>query len=67
MPQKKSEELNYETAMNRISQIAAEMEKPDLPLEKSAELFEEAVALISFCSEKLKEIELKIKTVDRDM
>lgn len=53
--------------MARISKIAEEMEDPELPLEKSAELFEEATALISFCSKKLNDTELRIKTIERDV
>ena len=42
------------------------MEDPALPLEKSSELFEEAVSLIAFCNEKLKDVELKIQKINAE-
>lgn len=66
MPQKKSEQKTYENAVTRLEEIAAEMEDPALPLEKSSELFEEAVFLIAFCNEKLKDVELKIQKINAE-
>lgn len=65
MPQKKSEKT-YENAVTRLEEIAAEMENPTLPLEESSKLFEEAVLLISFCNEKLKDVELKIQKINAE-
>ena len=52
--------------MTRLEEIAAEMENPTLPLEESSKLFEEAVSLISFCNEKLKDVELKIQKINAE-
>ena len=65
VPQKKSEKT-YENAVTRLEEIAAEMENPTLPLEESSKLFEEAVSLISFCNEKLKDVELKIQKINAE-
>jgi exodeoxyribonuclease VII small subunit len=47
-------ELSFEQAMKRIEEIVADLEKGDLPLEKSLDAFEEAVMLARKCQGKLK-------------
>lgn len=64
MSQKQSEKMTYENAMLRIEEIISEMENTSVTLDRSSELFEEAVKLISFCNDKLKETELKITKID---
>ncbi len=64
MSQKQSEKMTYENAMLRIEEIVSEMENTSVTLDRSSELFEEAVKLISFCNDKLKETELKITKID---
>ena len=67
VPQKKSEnEMTYEKAMARIEEISAAMEDQSLSIDNSAKLFEEAVNLISFCNNKLKEVELKISKINEE-
>lgn len=67
VPQKKSEnEMTYEKAMTRIEEISAAMEDQSLSIDNSAKLFEEAVNLISFCNNKLKEVELKISKINEE-
>lgn len=52
---------DFEQALRRLEEIVAELEKGELPLEKSLELFEEGVRLSKFCSERLDEAERKVE------
>lgn len=60
---KKSDNLTYESAYNRISEISQLLESGETSLDESLKLFKESVDLIAFCNEKLKDAELKIKTI----
>lgn len=51
MPQKKKETL--ETALARLEEITALMEKPNIALDASLELYKEGVELTVFCAKKL--------------
>ncbi len=53
-------ELTFEKALNKLEQIVQDLEKGDLPLEKSLEKFEAGVKLSKFCSAKLDETEKKV-------
>ncbi|HUG43412.1 MAG TPA: exodeoxyribonuclease VII small subunit [Acidobacteriota bacterium] len=52
---------DFEQALKRLEEIVAELEKGELPLERSLELFEEGVRLSKFCSERLDEAERKVE------
>ncbi len=55
--------MSFEKALKRLEEIVKELEKGDIPLEKSIALFEEGMKLSKFCNEKLNEIEGKIKII----
>jgi len=55
-----NESVQFETAMNRLEEIVRAMEKGDLPLEQSLQLFEEGTGLVKCCNELLSGAELKI-------
>ena len=55
-----NESVQFEAAMNRLVQIVRAMEKGDLPLEQSLQLFEEGTGLVTRCNEMLSGAELKI-------
>ena len=55
-----NESVQLEAAMNRLEQIVRAMEKGDLPLEQSLQLFEEGTGLVTRCNEMLSGAELKI-------
>jgi len=58
---------NYEQAVKELEEIVSSLEKGDIPLEKSLELFQRGVALTKYCTEKLDETEKQIlKIVDED-
>ena len=56
----------YEQALKRLEQITSLMEDSETPLEKSAELYKEAIDLAVFCSEKLTNIEGEITVLRKD-
>jgi exodeoxyribonuclease VII small subunit len=61
--------LTFETALEKLEQITAELEEGELGLEKSLKKFDEGVRLVNLCNEKLEEartrVELLIKKNDR--
>ena len=65
MPQKK-EHQTFESALDRIEQIAARMEAGDLPLDDLIVAYEEGLRLIRFCSERLETAEKRLETITRD-
>ena len=54
------EQMQYETAVKRLEEIVAALEKGGITLDDSVKLFEEGASLAAFCSKALKEAELKI-------
>src|SRR5213595_3737495 len=59
MQMKATEPQNFETSLE-------ELERGDLPLEKSLELFEQGVKLSRACQERLNEAERRIEILTRD-
>jgi len=56
-------ENDFEKALKRLSSIVAGLEKGDLPLEESLQLFEEGVKLSRYCSDRLEEAERRINVL----
>ncbi|MBQ4155621.1 MAG: exodeoxyribonuclease VII small subunit [Clostridia bacterium] len=54
-------ELTFEKAVNELEKITLALESGELGLEESMKYYEKGTKLASFCSEKLKEAELKIE------
>ncbi|MDB4861616.1 exodeoxyribonuclease VII small subunit [bacterium] len=59
----KKNEKSFETALQRLEEIAQLLESEDTPLEDSIKLFEEGIELKEFCEEKLKSAKLKIDKI----
>ena len=55
-----NESVQFEAAMNRLEEIVRAMDKGDLPLEQSMQLFEEGTGLVKSCNQLLSNAELKI-------
>jgi len=53
--------INIEDAFNQLSDIVTEIEKDNISLEETIELFEKGVVLTGICQEKLKVAEKKVK------
>ncbi len=57
---------NFETSLEELERIVRELERGDLTLEKSLELFEQGVKLSRACQERLSEAERRIEILTRD-
>ena len=56
---------NFETQLASLERIVRELERGDLPLERSLELFEQGVKLSRECQERLNEAERRIEVLLR--
>ena len=54
---------DFETALKRLETLVKELEKPDLPLEKSMELFQEGSKLVALCRGILDQAEQEVKVL----
>ncbi|MBQ6943637.1 MAG: exodeoxyribonuclease VII small subunit [Ruminococcus sp.] len=55
--------LSFEENMKKLSEIVSELEKGDIPLEKSVELYGEGVKLSALCKNQLDNAKIKITEV----
>jgi exodeoxyribonuclease VII small subunit len=51
---------NFEQALSRLEQIAAELEAGEMSLEKSLDKFNEGMELVRFCSTRLEEAKSRV-------
>ena len=59
-------EIKFEKAMSRLEEIVEELEKGDLDIDKSLQIFEEGIKMSRICSKKLAEAEAKIEKLTKD-
>ncbi len=59
-------EVKFEKAMNRLEHIVEELEKGELDIDKSLEIFEEGIKMSRVCSKKLNEAEQKIEKLTKN-
>lgn len=59
-------EKKFEEAMKRLEDIVEDLEGGDLPLEKSLKVFEEGMKLLTFCSNKLDEVEKRVSVLIKE-
>lgn len=57
---------NFETAMQNLEKIVAEIENNEIGLEDALLKYQDGVKLVKYCQDKLKEVEQKIKILDPD-
>lgn len=57
---------NFEASLAALEKIVRELERGDLPLEKSLELFEQGVKLSRDCQERLNQAERRVEVLLRD-
>ena len=57
---------NFESSLEELERIVRELERGDLPLEKSLDLFEQGVKLSRACQQRLSEAERRIEMLTRD-
>ena len=60
-------EQTYETAMQQLETMAAQMERGDMPIDKMAEQLKKAQELIAFCKEKLLAADEEIQKIIESM
>ena len=61
-----NENITFEEAVARLEQIVRSMEDGKLSLDDSLKAFEEGIALVRFCTEKLENAEQKVKILLSD-
>ena len=61
-----SKEIKFEEGMEKLEQIANELEKGDLDLDESVKKFEEGMKISKQCSDMLQEAKKKILYKKRD-
>ena len=59
-------ELEFEKAMTRLENIVDELERGDLDIDNSLEIFEEGIKMSRLCTKKLNEAEAKIQKLTKD-
>lgn len=57
---------NFEEAINELEGIVEKLEKGELPLDESIEVFQKGIELSKFCSKRLDEVERKISILVED-
>jgi exodeoxyribonuclease VII small subunit len=65
MPEERTASLNFETSLEELERIVKELEKGDLPLERSLELFESGMRLSSECKRLLEEAESRVEVLTK--
>ena len=53
----------FETSLEELERVVKDLEKGDLPLEKSLELFERGMALSAGCKKQLEEAEMRVEVL----
>lgn len=56
-------ELTFEKAMERLEEIVLQLENGKAGLDESLAIFEEGVALVALCNEKLTEAEQRVRVL----
>ena len=59
----KIDNLSYEEAFERLEKITELLEQGNVTLDNSIKYYEQGILLKNFCEKKLKNAEMKIKTV----
>ena len=65
-PEADTDLARFESALNELEQIVGKLERGELKLEESLQLFERGVALTRECRQSLEKAELKVKQLLAD-
>ncbi len=63
--QNKIEDMSFEAALSRLESIVRMLEGGNAALDESLAVFEEGIALVKMCNEKLEAAEQKIKILTK--
>lgn len=66
MVEKKTNNIKFEDALERLEEIIKSLQDGNLSLEKSMEAFQEGIELVKICSEKLDNAETKVKMLIKE-
>lgn len=61
-----SPELTFEESMQRLEEVVAALEGGTLPLDQAMESYQEGVALVHTCRERLSSAELVVRRLTED-
>ena len=61
MPEETTSSLNFEAGLQELERIVKELEKGDLPLEESLQLFETGMRLSADCKQQLESAETRVE------
>lgn len=67
MSTKKVSKNSFEQSLKRLEEIVESLEAGNVPLDEAVSLYEEGIQLSKECAGKLKETELKIKKLTKDI
>ena len=56
--------MTFESALERLNEIARTMENPDITLKNAVELYSEAKELVDFCNKSIAEAKLSLEKVE---
>ena len=59
-------EIKFEKAIQRLEKIVDDLEKGEMDIDKSLEIFEEGIKMSRVCSKKLNEAEAKIQKLTKN-
>ncbi|MFQ5483126.1 MAG: exodeoxyribonuclease VII small subunit [Nitrospinaceae bacterium] len=58
-------EIKFEQAMKRLEEIVEDLEKGEIDIDKSLQIFEEGIKMSRICAKKLQEAEQKIEKLTK--
>ena len=61
-----SQSMTIEEQLLKIQEIASELEKADIPLEKALEKYEEGVRLVRTCSSQIDKVQKRIMIIETE-
>ncbi len=63
----KKKESNFEESLNRLQEISELLENEEVGLEESIKLYEEGIKLAKFCYTTLKDAELRVTELKKQL
>tara|TARA_B100000686_G_C16338950_1_gene736921 strand:+ start:103 stop:348 length:246 start_codon:yes stop_codon:yes gene_type:complete len=66
MSEEKKSGMSFEEAMKELEEVIGKLERGDVPLEDSIQLYEHGAELKKLCEAKLKEAEAKVQSINLD-
>ncbi len=60
------ENMTFEKALLDLEEMIVKLEKGELSLEQSIEVYEQGIKLTAFCNKELKNAKLKIEELQKD-